>query len=177
MAAAAARKRAGDARQTAERQSQSPVLSHQPGTLPQGSYLALRRVWGDNLAIQPTIGEKAMPHSTRAYALSGSLLISFDPTSPATGTIIPISGVTADQTVVGIDFRPSNGLLYGLGVNAATDTATLYSISAQTGIAAAVGTFGGVGDLTSGGYGFDFNPSADRIRVTSETGLNFRLNP
>jgi len=118
-----------------------------------------------------------MPHSTRAYALSGSLLISFDPTSPATGTIIPISGVTADQTVVGIDFRPSNGLLYGLGVNAATDTATLYSISAQTGIAAAVGTFGGVGDLTSGGYGFDFNPSADRIRVTSETGLNFRLNP
>src|SRR6185436_9082320 len=27
------------------------------------------------------------------------------------------------------------------------------------------------------GYGFDFNPAVDRIRVVTDTGLNFRLNP
>jgi hypothetical protein len=118
-----------------------------------------------------------MANSHRAYALSGSLLISFDPTSPGVGAIMPISGVTAGQTLVGIDFRPANGLLYGLGINATTDTGTLYSISVLTGLATAVGSFGGVGDLTTGGYGFDFNPSVDRIRVTTDTGLNFRLNP
>ena len=117
--------------------------------------------------------------SSRAYALSGSLLISFDPSSPGAGTVTPITGVLFSETLVGIDFRPNNGLLYGLGVNAAADTATLYVISAQTGVAGTlgvVGFFGGV-DLPSSGYGFDFNPTVDRIRVTTDTGLNFRLNP
>jgi hypothetical protein len=83
----------------------------------------------------------------------------------------------AGQTLVGIDVRPANGLLYGLGVNAATDTATLYTISVQTGVATVVGSFGSVGDLPASGYGFDFNPVVDRIRVTTDTGLNFRVNP
>jgi hypothetical protein len=120
-----------------------------------------------------------MPNIPRAYALSGSLLISFDPLSPTAGTFTPITGVTFGETLVGIDFRPANGLLYGLGVNAATDTATLYTISVQNGVAAAVGPpilFAPV-DLPSGGYGFDFNSAVDRIRVTTDTGLNFRLNP
>jgi hypothetical protein len=29
----------------------------------------------------------------------------------------------------------------------------------------------------SAGYGFDFNPTVDRVRVTTNTGLNFRVNP
>ena len=70
-----------------------------------------------------------------------------------------------------------NGLLYGLGVNAGADTATLYVISTRTGVAGAVGSIAGVGDLPPGNFGFDFNPSVDRIRVTTDTGLNFRLNP
>ena len=55
--------------------------------------------------------------------------------------------------------------------------ATLYVISTRTGVAGAVGSFAGVGDLPPGNFGFDFNPSVDRIRVTTDTGLNFRLNP
>ncbi len=101
--------------------------------------------------------------------------------NPTVGTSTPITGLTAGQTLVGIDFRPANNLLYGLGVNAATDTATLYTISVQTGVATAVGSpisFGSLAvDLPSGGYGFDFNSTVDRIRVTTETGVNFRLNP
>src|SRR5262245_60309492 len=112
------------------------------------------------------------------YALAGLNLVSFDLNTPniATSTV-PIVGLAAGETLVGIDFRPLNGLLYGLGVNAATDIATLYVISTRTGVAGAVGSFSGVGDLPSGGFGFDFNPSVDRIRVTTDTGLNFRLNP
>src|SRR6266487_4042531 len=114
-----------------------------------------------------------------AYALSGSTLVSFNPAFPLAGTSIPVTGPT--ETLVGIDVRPSNGLLYGLGVNAATDTATLYNISVLTGVATIVGSFGPVLglDLPASGYGFDFNPLpvADRIRVTTDTGLNFRVNP
>src|SRR4051812_36393256 len=117
--------------------------------------------------------------STHAYALSGSSLISFDLTNPSTGTIIGITGVHAGEILVGIDFRPANRLLYAYGVNAGADTSTLYVVSTQTGQAQAVGSgviLPGV-DLPPGNYGFDFNPAVDRIRVTTDTGLNFRLNP
>ena len=115
--------------------------------------------------------------SSRAYALSGSNLIAFNPANPGFGTTLGITNVTAGEALVGIDFRPVTGFLYGLGVSAIADTATLYVISTQTGLATAVGTFGAAGDLPAGGYGFDFNPAVDRIRVTTDTGLNFRINP
>jgi hypothetical protein len=79
--------------------------------------------------------------------------------------------------LVGIDFRAANGLLYALGVNDTTNFATLYTISLSTGVATVVGSFGSAGDLPAAGYGFDFNAVVDRIRVTTETGLNFRINP
>jgi Domain of unknown function (DUF4394) len=37
-------------------------------------------------------------------------------------TPIAIIGRATGETLVGIDVRPQNGLLYGLGVDAATDT-------------------------------------------------------
>src|SRR6266508_1831318 len=116
---------------------------------------------------------------SHAYALSGSTLVSFNPAAPAVGTSIPVTGLMPLETLVGIDVRPANGLLYGLGVNAAINTATLYTISPLTGVATIVGTLSGLsGDLsTASGYGFDFNPVVDRIRVTTDTGLNFRINP
>jgi hypothetical protein len=125
---------------------------------------------------------------SHAFALSGTNLISFDTATPGTTATIPIANLTPGETLVGIDFRPQNGLLYGLGVNAASNTATLYVISTRTGFATAVGTPGQVAFTTDGvtpvdlpdpatvGWGFDFNPSADRIRVTAGS-LNFRVNP
>src|SRR5262245_3603685 len=117
------------------------------------------------------------------YALSGSFfptLVSFNPAGPADGTSIPVTGLTAGQTFIGIDVRPANGLLYGLGVNDATDAATLYTISVLTGVATIVGSFNSpvvIDFPASAHYGFDFNPVVDRIRVTTDTGLNFRINP
>ena len=116
--------------------------------------------------------------NSHGYALAELNLVSFDLAAPNTSlTSVPIAGLTAGETLVGIDFRPVNGLLYGLGVNAGADTATLYVISTRTGVAGAVGSIAGVGDLPAGNFGFDFNPSVDRVRVTTDTGLNFRLNP
>ena len=124
-----------------------------------------------------------------AFALGNNSLLAFDTTNPTATTSTAITNVTGGETLVGIDFRPQNGLLYGLGVNAATDTGTVYAISTRTGFAAVVGTAGSVGFTTDGatkvglpdpgtvGYGFDFNPAADRIRVVTASGLNFRINP
>ncbi len=59
----------------------------------------------------------------QGYALAGLNLVSFDLATPSiTATSVPIVGLTAGETLVGIDFRPVNGLLYGLGVNAGADT-------------------------------------------------------
>ena len=125
-----------------------------------------------------------MSDFSRAYALSGSNLVSFDPSNPTVGNTIGITGLTTGDTLVGIDFRPQNGLLYGLGVNTTSNTATLYAVSTQTGQATAVGApfsfvdaGGGAVIFPAGDYGFDFNPTVDRIRVTTDSGLNFRINP
>ena len=127
-----------------------------------------------------------------AYGLNavagGGTLLAFDTANPTLVTPVTITGVNGSETLVGIDFRPQNGLLYGLGVNATADTATLYAISTRTGQAGIVGTAGSVAFTTDGttvvdlpdpatvGYGFDFNPAVDRVRVVAGS-LNFRINP
>jgi hypothetical protein len=122
----------------------------------------------------------------QAFALSGSQLITFDPAAPTSAATKPIVGVIAGETLVGIDVRPQNGMLYGLGVNATANTATLYVIGRETGQVGVVGTASSVAfttngvtavDLPAGDYGFDVNPAADRVRVTTASGLNFRINP
>jgi hypothetical protein len=129
------------------------------------------------------------PAATPLVALSadGTQLSRFLSTSPGTVGTAPVSGVTAGETLVGIDYRPQTGQLYSFGVNAAADNGTVYVLDPQTGVASPVGTAGGIAfvDATgavvdlppvSAGYGFDFNPTVDRIRIVTGTGLNFRLN-
>lgn len=105
-------------------------------------------------------------------------------TSVGTG----FSDVAAGETIVGIDLRPQNGTLIGLGINAAADTGTLYLVDPQSAACTAIGTAGAIAfvqadgvtpvDLPATEYGFDVNPAVDRVRVTSNAGaLTFRLNP
>ncbi|MCC5609231.1 DUF4394 domain-containing protein [Nostoc sp. CHAB 5834] len=119
----------------------------------------------------------------------GTQLLRFNSTSSGTVTTATITGVTAGEILVGIDLRPATGQLYGLGINDAANTGTLYLIDPQNGIATIVGAgagqiafvdaMGNAVDLppANTGFGFDFNPTVDRIRVVTNTGLNFRLNP
>jgi hypothetical protein len=74
--------------------------------------------------------------------------------------------------VAGIDMRPANAQMYALGTSS-----RLYTINLSTGAATAVGS-GPFSTLLSGSsFGFDFNPTVDRIRVVSNNGQNLRLNP
>ena len=51
--------------------------------------------------------------------------------------------------------------------------------SPLTGVATIVGPLSGLSGnlITASAYGFDFNPVTDRILVTTDSGLNFRINP
>ncbi|AYA36087.1 DUF4394 domain-containing protein [Hymenobacter oligotrophus] len=113
------------------------------------------------------------------YAVSGTNLLSFDSALPGTiRTLTPITGLTAGQALVGVDFRPATNQLFALGYSAANTTAQLYRINLTTGAATTVGAaltlnLGAATDR----IGFDFNPTVDRIRVTSTNRANLRLNP
>jgi hypothetical protein len=117
-------------------------------------------------------------------------LLAIDTANPAIPLAsVPITGVNGLETLVDLDIRPSNGMLYALGVDSVNDTMTLYLLSPQTGVATPVGAggFGGAGNLTSPvetRYGIDFDPTTDRLRVVTSglgfpvtAGLNFRINP
>ena len=99
-------------------------------------------------------------------------LLSWDSATP--GTIISgsfVSGLQNNETIVGIDFRPATGQLYALGT-----TSRLYTLNTSNGAATAVaGAF--APPLNGFNFGFDFNPTIDRIRVVAETNKNTVLNP
>lgn len=120
---------------------------------------------------------------------SGANLLRFNSQTPVSGVTTSITGVTAGETMVGIDFRPLTGQLMGLGVNAVSDTGTLYLIDPRTAAATAIGTPGSVALVDDAvnpidfpvvgvtGYGFNFDPATDQARVVTGTGLNFRIDP
>jgi uncharacterized protein DUF4394/Calx-beta domain-containing protein len=124
-----------------------------------------------------------------ALSAGGSNLVRFRLDTPGTSTTVVITGIVAGETLVGIDGRPATGQLYGLGINATANTGTLYRIDPQNGAATMIGTASQIAfvdavgnpvdfpDPATAGYGFDFNPTVDRVRVTTGTGLNFRVNP
>lgn len=95
-------------------------------------------------------------------------LITFNSDNPSVITkSVAISNVSG--SLIGIDFRPKTGVLYGL------TTSSLYTINTNTGAATFVASLGA--SLTGTAFGVDFNPVVDRIRVVSNTGQNIRFNP
>ena len=116
----------------------------------------------------------AVPTEPVAYAADGqnNLLI----INPQTGSSITktISGLQPNETLYGLDFRPANGQLYALG-----STSRLYTINTANGMATAVGSgpFTPAVPAIGGDFGFDFNPTVDRIRLVGFNGQDVRLNP
>ena len=134
-----------------------------------------------DIALQITRTVPATVTGNLAYALAGTNLITFDTALPGTiRTSVGVTGLAATQTLVGLDVRPFTNTLFALGYDAALATpglnAQVYSISAATGVATAVGSAVRL-ELGTGKVGFDFNPMVDRIRVTSSNRANYRLNP
>lgn len=115
----------------------------------------------------------AIPTSPVAFAVDESNnLLAFNFMSVGTPVSKPITGLQMGETVVGIDFRPVNGQLYALG-----SSSRIYTLNTSSGAATAVGTLPFTTLLVGTSFGFDFNPTVDRIRCVGNLGLNLRLHP
>jgi Domain of unknown function (DUF4394)/RTX calcium-binding nonapeptide repeat (4 copies) len=114
------------------------------------------------------------PALTTAYALTpANRIVGFSLANP--GSVIsdfPVTGLQAGESLLGIDYRPANGVLYGVG-----SSNRLYTVNPKTGEANPVGSGQFAVPLTPGAAGFDFNPTVDRIRLVNQAGQNARLNP
>ncbi len=104
-------------------------------------------------------------------------LVRFDSSTP--GTLQQASfiwGLAPNESLVGIDFRPANNMLYGVG-----SFGRIYTIQPMTGMATFVNSLtdsvtGAPLSLMGTEFGVDFNPVPDRLRVTSNQGQNLRIN-
>jgi hypothetical protein len=129
-------------------------------------------------ALALALGSLALaPGRAEAESLTGLTstgdLVRFDSATPETiASSVAVTGLQAGETLLGIDRRPANGLLYGLG-----STSRIYELNTTTGVATPVGATPFAPALTGIAFGFDFNPATDRIRVVSTDTTNFRLNP
>lgn len=85
---------------------------------------------------------------------------------------VALTGLEPGEKLVGIDYRVSRGVLFGL-----TRAGRLVTIHAQTGAVTTVGPGKMPVALEGDEVGFDFNPVVDRIRVITSEGLNLRLHP
>jgi hypothetical protein len=125
----------------------------------------------DNFPTNTNVIGVAIPTQAVAYGVdTDNNFVAFNPAAPQTQVVKPFTGLQSGERVVGLDMRPLNGQLYGLG-----STNRLYTINLATGAATVVGTTPLV--LTGTNFGFDFNPTVDRIRIVSDTGVNLRVNP
>jgi hypothetical protein len=105
----------------------------------------------------------------RAFALGDhNQLVSFSLSRPRRSQNLDVTGV--DGELIGIDFRPANGELYGL-----TDKNQVYQIDSLTGAATLVSTLN-VPFEGGKSSGIDFNPVPDRLRAVGSNEQNFRLN-
>lgn len=82
--------------------------------------------------------------------------------------VVQVRGINGNLQA--IDFRPANGLLYGV-----TDTDNVYTIDPDNGQATFVNK---LSSSFNGGFqsGLDFNPVPDRLRLVGSNDQNFRIN-
>ncbi len=86
-----------------------------------------------------------------------------------------VTGLAAGEKLLGIDIRPVAGDIYGL-----SDRANLYIIDRQSARAtrksSLITSSGTPVTLEGRSFGIDFNPTSDRLRVTSDARQNLRID-
>lgn len=110
---------------------------------------------------------------------SGNRIVTFNRADPSTIlTSMPLTGVPVGEFLLGLDYRPADGMLYTMASGGG-----IYTINAATGVATKKSQLTSSPDnktplasLTGSRFALDFNPVADRLRVVSDTGQNLRIN-
>lgn len=101
---------------------------------------------------------------------SDTRLICFQENAPgAAKDLGKITGLAGDTYLLGIDFRPANGELVGLG-----DKGGVYALNPMDASATKKSQLDVA--LSGTSFGIDFNPTVDRLRVVSDNGQNLRIN-
>ena len=120
-------------------------------------------------ASAPTNEIPDVAQNSKFIALTDSnILLTFAPDSPADAAFVEVTGV--EGSLLGIDTRPANGLVYSI------DTSNnIYTIDANSGVATYVSTLD-IPFEASTISGFDFNPAADRLRLVGDNDQDFRIN-
>ncbi len=80
-----------------------------------------------------------------------------------------VRGLQGDTSLVGIDYRPATGDLYGLG-----NAGGVYTINTRNARATKVSVLNVA--LSGTNFGVDFNPTVDRLRIVSDNGQNLAAN-
>ncbi|MCH8543161.1 MAG: DUF4394 domain-containing protein [Alcanivorax sp.] len=104
------------------------------------------------------------------YLTDNNRLIGVTRSAPTRAVSIrPVSGLMEGEMLLGMAFRPATGDLYALGSGS-----NLYVVNTDTGMAGPPVALNVM--LEGESFGIDFNPVPDRLRVTSNTGQNLRIN-
>ena len=113
------------------------------------------------------------PAREMLYAVTASnRLVSFNGGQPQKLlTDAVLKGLQPQERILGIDYRVAKGQMFALG-----SSGRLYRVDPAAATVTAVGQPIAVA-LQGTEFGFDFNPTVDRIRVVSDSGLNLRLHP
>lgn len=109
------------------------------------------------------------------YGFNSNKIAVIDTLNLGAVSYIDISGLSANERLLGVDLRPSNGLVYGL-----TNQNRLYTLDTVTGAATFKSNLTGA-SLAGQSIGVDFNPVADfagnaSLRVVTGTGNNYAVN-
>lgn len=111
-----------------------------------------------------------------AYNFDNHHWITFDSATPGTLTSdVAITGLGANEYIVGIDARPATGELFAIVTDAAQ--IRVVRVNAVTGALTAVGSPMPAPDTSAIYYGVSFDPLSDRIRLVSDRDTNQRLRP
>jgi hypothetical protein len=154
------------------------VVNYTPPTVPNGcGTVECNPPSGSTFALGTTTVNCGVGLNTACTTIYGIVaenqLISFDAATPGTVSApIALTGLAGGEAVIGIDFRPATGVLYGLVTSGGN--IRIVTINTTTGATTAVG---GTFALSGSVAGFDFNPVADRIRVVTNNDANLRIHP
>jgi hypothetical protein len=111
---------------------------------------------------------------TRFYGLSDTNEIVEYLTGPPAKMMssTPIIGLKEDEKILAIDFRPRNGLLYGV-----TNQSLLYMIDPVSGQAQLISESPFDPLIYGNTVGFDIDPISDQIRLVTDEDQNLRIDP
>ena len=154
-------------------QAIDPALSKEILANPHGFYVNIHNTpFPAGAARGQLKGHTGVGVTATAAGTTKANVVLFDTENPGAATVIR-QVETGGAPVVGIDFRPGTTDAYLLLQSGAQELTLVKSDVAGT--TTVIGTIALASAAAN--FGMDFNPVVDRIRVISEAGENFRVNP